>query len=208
MPLNFNVDPYSDDFDQTKNFHRILFKPGYAVQARELTQSQTILQDQITKFADNIFKQNSPVTGGQVTTNFGVYYIKVQETYLNSAIDITQWTGLLIQNDTGTVIARVLAVSVIANGDPDTLVVSYLSGNHFVDNDVIYDVNSNLAVQALAAGSTGLSSVASIAQGVFYVLGNFVQISPSTIILNKYDSTPSARVGLTISETIQDYLKK
>jgi len=206
MPLNFNVDPYYDDFDQTKNFHRILFKPGYAVQARELTQSQTILQDQITKFADNIFKQNSPVTGGQVTTNFGVYYIKIQDTYLNSAIDITQWTGLLIQNDVGTVIARVLAVSAAANGDPDTLVVSYLSGNHFVDDDVVYDVNSNLAIKALAADSTGVSSVASIAQGVFYVLGNFVQISPSTIILSKYDSTPSVRVGLTISETIQDYI--
>jgi len=55
MALNFNVDPYYDDFDDTKNFHRILFKPGKAVQARELTQAQTILQDQITKFANNIF---------------------------------------------------------------------------------------------------------------------------------------------------------
>ena len=62
MALNFNVDPYYDDFDGAKNFHRILFKPGVAVQARELTQAQTILQNQITSFADNIFKQNSPVT--------------------------------------------------------------------------------------------------------------------------------------------------
>ena len=69
MALNFNVDPYYDDFDPAKNFHRVLFKPGYAVQARELTQAQSIPQDQVTKFADNIFKQNSPVTGGQVTTN-------------------------------------------------------------------------------------------------------------------------------------------
>jgi hypothetical protein len=34
MALNFNVDPYYDDFDPQKNFHRILFKPGFAVQAR------------------------------------------------------------------------------------------------------------------------------------------------------------------------------
>ena len=65
--LNFNVDPYYDDFDPNKNFHRILFKPGKSVQARELTQSQTILQDQISKFADNIFTQNTPVTGGNVS---------------------------------------------------------------------------------------------------------------------------------------------
>ena len=206
MALNFNVDPYYDDFDQTKNFHRILFKPGFAVQARELTQSQTILQDQITKFADNIFKQNSPVTGGQVTTNFGVYYIKLQDTYNNVPIDVTQFNGLLVQNATGSVIARVLGVAATANGDPNTLVVSYLSGNNFNDNDVVYDVNSNLAVQAVAANSTGSSSVASIAQGVFYILGNFVQVSPSTVILNKYDSKPNLRVGLTITETVQDYI--
>ena len=49
MSLNFNTQPYYDDFDENKNFHKILFKPGAAVQARELTQSQTILQDQIGK---------------------------------------------------------------------------------------------------------------------------------------------------------------
>ena len=70
LTTDFNVYPYYDDYDDNKEFYRILYKPGYAVQARELTQSQTILQDQITKFADNIFKQNSPVTGGQITTNF------------------------------------------------------------------------------------------------------------------------------------------
>jgi hypothetical protein len=59
MALNFNVDPYYDDFDPSKNYHRILFKPGYAVQARELTQSQTILQDQVTKFADQQLMQLS-----------------------------------------------------------------------------------------------------------------------------------------------------
>ena len=46
MALNFNTDPYYDDYNEDKNFHRILFKPGVAVQARELTQLQTILQNQ------------------------------------------------------------------------------------------------------------------------------------------------------------------
>ena len=88
MPLNFNVAPWYDDFDASKNYHRILFKPGFAVQARELTQAQTILQDQITKFADNIFKQNSPVTGGQVTTNLLCNYIKLQSSYQGTTIDL------------------------------------------------------------------------------------------------------------------------
>jgi len=206
MSLNFNVDPYYDDFDQTKNFHRILFKPGRAVQARELTQAQTILQDQVTKFADNIFKQNSPVTGGQVTTNFSCYYIKLQSTYNNSLIDVTQFDGLLVKNATGTVIARVIAYAAATGTDSATLVVSYKTGLHFTDGDVIYDSESNLAAQAIVSASTGLSSVASIAQGVFYILGNFVQISASTVILDKYNNAPSKRIGLSITETVYDYI--
>ena len=208
MSLNFNVDPYYDDFDSAKNFHRILFKPGYAVQARELTQSQTILQDQVTKFADNIFKRNSPVTGGQVTTNFNCHYIKLQETYNNASIDVTQFADKIIQNATGTIIAKVIkTVSPTGTsglGDPSTLIVTYLSGGQFADGDVIYDSNSNLRAQAIANSSTGLSSVASIAQGVFYVNGVFVQVNPLTIVIEKYNNAPNKRIGLNIVETIQD----
>ena len=206
MSLNFNVDPYYDDFDQTKNFHRILFKPGRAVQARELTQAQTILQDQVTKFADNIFKQNSPVTGGQVTTNLNVYYVKIQTSYNNAAVDVTDFNGLLVSDSSGTIVARVVAVATATGGDPPTLILSYKSGNQFQDGDTIFDTVSNLAATAIVADATGLASVASIAQGVFYILGNFVQISPSTTILDKYSNTPTKRVGLTITETIYDYI--
>jgi len=220
MPLNFNVDPYYDDFDPAKNYHRILFKPGFAVQARELTQAQTILQDQITKFADNIFKQNTPVTGGQTTTNFQCYYIKLQETYNNITVDVNNFTNKLVRNSTGQVVARVIAVAAATGGDPPTLVVSYKSGVQFQDNDVVYDALSNLAAQAINLNATGLSSVASIAQGVFYISSNykrpsdglmvsngtFVQVNPQTVIINKYSNVPSNRIGLTIDETIQDYV--
>ncbi len=209
MALNFNVDPYYDDFDDTKNFHRILFKPGKAVQARELTQAQAILQDQITKFANNIFKENSPVTGGQITTNFSCFYIKLQSTYNGATIDVSEFNGLLITNSTGTIKAKVVAVAqatgTAGEGDPPTLIVVYKSGTQFTNNDIIYDVNSNKACQAITNNSTGQSSVVSIAKGVFYVLGNFVQIEPTTIVLSKYDSTPSRRVGLEITETIYDF---
>lgn len=205
-------DPYYDDFNDTNNYHRILFRPGRAVQARELTQSQTILQDQITKFADNIFKQNSPVSGGQITTNFNCYYIKLQPTYNNVAIDVTNWynattnEGVLIRNADGSVIARVIQALPASGSNPATLVVSYKSGNQFQDGQVIYDVNSNMAAQSIASGSTGLSSVASIDSGVFYILGNFVQIQPSTVVIDAYDNSPSRRIGLTITETIRDYI--
>ena len=60
-PTDFNVSPYYDDFSNAKNFHRIFLDLTFAVQARELTQSQTILQNQIEKFGDHMFKSGAMV---------------------------------------------------------------------------------------------------------------------------------------------------
>ena len=46
---NLNVAPYYDDFDSTENHVKTLFRPGFAIQARELTGLQSTLQDQIEK---------------------------------------------------------------------------------------------------------------------------------------------------------------
>ena len=55
MPLTTNTSPYWDDYKDDKQFYRILFRPGYAVQARELTQLQTNLQKQIERHGKHIF---------------------------------------------------------------------------------------------------------------------------------------------------------
>ena len=46
---NLNINPYFDDFDEDKKFVRVLYRPGRAVQARELTQTQTLQQKQIER---------------------------------------------------------------------------------------------------------------------------------------------------------------
>ena len=60
---------YKDDFADSANFHKILFNSGRAVQARELTQLQTILQEQITKLGNNIFKEGAVVKPGGASIN-------------------------------------------------------------------------------------------------------------------------------------------
>ena len=81
MPINTNLNqsPYFDDYDQDKQFNRILFKPGFAVQARELTQLQSILQNQIQQFGDNIFKEGSIVKGCTFTNIDDLKYVKLKE---------------------------------------------------------------------------------------------------------------------------------
>ena len=52
---------YKDDFIDSDNYHRILFNSGRALQARELTQLQTIIQEEIARFGRNIFKEGASV---------------------------------------------------------------------------------------------------------------------------------------------------
>ena len=235
MSLNFNVSPYYDDFDPTKNFHRILFKPGFAVQARELTQAQTILQNQISDFASAIYSQNTPVAGGKVTTNLNCYYIKLNTTYgsSNVAIKASDFLNKVIVGSTTSnamIQAKVIATAEAtgtggAVGDPPTLVVSYISGPQFTDGMTLTTIDGSnkfatVATSTTTSITTGSSSTASISNGVFYIvngysqaadgtrysIGNFVNVSPQTIILDKYDNAPSFRVGLEISEQIIDYI--
>ena len=76
-PTDFNLTPYFDDFNEDKKFHRILFRPAYAVQARELTQSQTILQNQLERLSDHIFKQGAMVIPGQISYDLNYYSVKL-----------------------------------------------------------------------------------------------------------------------------------
>lgn len=82
MPINTNLStaPYFDDYDLTNQYYKILFKPGYAVQARELTQLQTTLQNQIEQFGDNVYKEGSIIKGCNFTQIGGLSYVKVQDT--------------------------------------------------------------------------------------------------------------------------------
>ena len=114
MPLktDLNVTPYYDDFDETNNYNRILFKPSVAVQARELTQLQTILQDQIEKFGNHIFKEGSIVSGCTIGLDNSVHYIRVFNKDFNGAnVSISTFANTNITGLSFGVRARVLKVS-------------------------------------------------------------------------------------------------
>src|SRR5687768_197014 len=109
MAIDISSQPYNDDFQETNNFYRILFKPGYPVQARELTQLQTILQNQIARHGNHIFKEGSMVIPGNTSFDDSFQYVKLQATY-GSAIAsdvIEQLDGEIIIGGTSGVRAIV-----------------------------------------------------------------------------------------------------
>ena len=74
---DFNVSPYYDDYAEGKKFHRVLYRPGYAVQARELTTQQSILQNQLERMGDHVFEQGAMVIPGEIN-----YYIMYRLVFL------------------------------------------------------------------------------------------------------------------------------
>src|SRR6056300_418673 len=108
-PTDFNLSPYFEDFDEAKKFHRILFRPGFAVQARELTQLQTILQNQIERFGSHIFKEGSMVIPGEVNIDNQVSFAKLEDTFNEVSVTsyLAQFRDKIITGATSGVKATV-----------------------------------------------------------------------------------------------------
>lgn len=116
MALNLNTSPYFDDFDPDKGFNRVLFRPGVAVQARELTQLQTILQDQITNLASWTFREGGVISGCSQNT-FKLPFIKLEGASTISGLS-NYIDDIIIGQDTG-IRARVVAVQTGGGINPE-----------------------------------------------------------------------------------------
>jgi|TARA_B100000073_G_scaffold219778_1_gene182887 hypothetical protein len=221
---DLNISPYYDDFDGDKNFYKVLFKPGFPVQARELTTLQSILQNQVESFGGNIFKEGSMVLPGSVT--FDNQFSAVKLNSINLGIDISvyikNFIGKKITGQLSGVTASIQEVALTSDSDLVTDVTIYVkygeSGEDseadtfqdgeqlFASENVTYGnttINSGTAFASLISqDATSTGSAAFIDNGVYFIRGTFVEVSKQTLILDYYTNTPSYRVGLKISETI------
>ena len=207
---NFNVNPYYDDYDEDKKFLKMLFRPGYAIQARELTQLQTILQKQVSRFGKHVFKNGSVVTGGEVSISSTVLYHKLKPTTTaGDDIDVNNFLGKGIGNahallSNGT-LGKVVAVVEGDDTDPPTIIVEYKTALSLVDGETFYTIDDNqFEARLVDSSSTGRASVAYVNEGVYFIDDFFVKVTPQTLVLEKYSNTPTYRVGLAYSESIVD----
>ncbi len=232
MPANtdFNVSPYWDDFNIDNDFYRVLFRPGFAVQARELTTLQTILQNQIEQFGNHFFKEGTIVIPGSVAYDENYYAVKVQSSFGSNTVStyLEQYTagtwnsvlyeeGAIITGATSGVKAQVIGYAVATTaGDPDTLFVKYRGTNTgdnvtttFTDDETLSAdrpissyVADQASVQLLVSSASATGSAASVTEGIFFVHGFMCRTTAQTITLDKYSNTPSYRIGFNVIETL------
>lgn len=201
----FNTNPYYDDFDDTKNYHRILFRPGYAVQARELTQLQTQIQDQINKFGKHIFVNGSVVVGGGTSFESNLISLKLNATYTAKSVIAENFADTTIVGQTSGTKAIVKYAARLTSVDPITLLVKVISGDEFVPNeDIIATVGTEQYIATIQAGTQAInpSMLYSIQSGVFFIDGKFVYIEPQTIAVDKYSNISNKKIGFSITELI------
>lgn len=209
MAVNLNLNPYYDDFDEFKDFHQLLFKPGYAVQARELTQLQTIIQDQIKKFGSHIFQQGSVVIPGNSFADLFTPYVKLETSFNGQEVSRGEFLDEIVVGATTGIRAIVRQTAAATSTDPLTFYLSYLSGSSdglttlFQPGEEIFvETNSTLRATVQGISPTGIGSLAFVKTGVFFVNGRFVTVKDSKVIISKYNSIPSCRVLLKITEEI------
>ena len=205
-PTDFNLSPYYDDFAESKKFHRVLFRPAFAVQARELTQAQTQVQNQIEKVSDHLFEKGAMVIPGEI--GYDLNYSSVKLTSIASANTLAQFTtDTVLTGGSSGVKARIIGTDALSGSDPDTLYVKYNDSGtdntktSFTDGETITGTNSDSVSLSAVVATTHTGSAAQVQEGTYYINGYHVQVSNQTILLDKYTNTPSYRVGLLVTES-------
>ena len=224
-PTLLNIDPYFDDYDENKKFLRVLFRPGYAVQARELTQLQSILQNQISRLGDHIFEDGAKIIGGDQSVQNCSYIRVVKGSSLDQigGYDISQ-----IKTDGGTtenVSARVVhfertPTSTVDNYD--LLYVNFLQGNTFEPGGTfassfvggtaageIAPVSEDTTDATVVNGVQGRSKVITTSPGIFYTDGFFVKTDKQSSSIYgftgdgvRFFDNPSGSVGFSIRRSV------
>ena len=205
---------YKDDFRDSDGFYRILYNSGRVLQARELTQAQTLLQAQIARFGGNIFNEGGVVKPGSTTLNNAYEFIKLNTTSLALPGTPASLVGTTFTGATSTVTAKVLEVVTASGSDPATLFVAYtnapsaqtgLSTVRFTAGETITNGSTTLAVQTTnttANPAVGRGVQFSIDEGLYFVKGFFVFTKAQSLIVSKYNDTVDETVGFKVIEDV------
>jgi len=197
---------YKDDFVDSDNYHRILFNSGKLLQARELTQAQTILQKQIERFGNNIFTEGAMVKAGGVNVNNAYEFIKLNETTNSLPADTSTIVGTEFTSQGADGIKfEVLRVVQAAGADPATLYVRYTytkdatAGLSTLRIPSGVNVNNgSVTLTTASSDASGTGIVVNVQNGIFYAKGHFVFTDNQSLIVSKYTDTFTGTVGFKV----------
>ena len=138
LTTNFNADPYYDDYNADDAYYRILFRPGFAVQAREVTQLQTILQKQVERHGSHTFQDGSIVLGCELNYDNNLKTIQLESQFSGEDIASGDFANGIVTGATSNARAVVVVTAAVTATDQPVVVVNYLNNNTFIDYKPFY----------------------------------------------------------------------
>lgn len=204
MAINLNSEPYFDDFDESKGFYKILFKPGYAVQARELTQLQTQIQDQIKKFGNHIFREGSVVVGGERFFEDDLISIKIGSNLYGNTLSAQEFEGKIATGQTSGTQAVIKTITLDTESGGYVIIAKLISGSSFTAGEEIQTaINSTIySSNIIETDPFANAMMFSINSGVFFVNGNFVYNNNQSVVIDAFSNTSSKNIGFLVDEVI------
>ena len=205
---------FKDDFADSDGYYRILFNSGRTLQARELTQMQTIIQKQIERFGSHVFKEGGIVKPAEQILNNAYEFVKLDPT--SNALATEGIVGTTFTGATSGVTARALEGVQATTSDPATIYFAYtnapasqagLNTVRFLPGEVITNGTAVLTVQITNTSdnpAVGRGTRLSIGEAIYYVQGYFVFVEAQSVIVSKYTDTVNDTVGFTINEQVID----
>lgn len=200
---------YRDDYRDSDGFHKILFNTGRAIQGRELNQLQTIIQKEITRFGNNIFKSGAAVDAPGITTR-KMRFVKL-DTTANPLPDTSIGTieNTIFTGNTSGVTANVYKVSRAFGPDPAMLYITYISSNGanttFTPGETITNGTYTLKIQTtdtVTNPAKGMGLFVTVGEGVFYAADRFVFCPAQTQLVGKFTDQLTDDIGFKIVEKI------
>lgn len=198
--IDLNQSPYYDDHTGTSKFLKVLFRPGYSVQGRELTTLQSILQSQVERFGSGIYQDGSKVTGGGLVVN-KVYALKLTAGSITSTVTLDFLAGTTLVSESGAK-AKVLTITTTPDvTDAGRMVfVNFTTSGTFAAGETLTVEDESVTVE-LDTATTYIQPafIASLNSGVFYTHGYFVYTEDQSILVD-LSWTPSYTIGLSVSD--------
>jgi len=204
---------YRDDFKDSDNFHRVLFNSGRALQARELTQLQTIMQKELGRLGRHLFKEGAAVNPGGLTVNTNYEFIKLNTTTNTLPASINDLVGVDFTS-ASAIAFKVIEVVAATGSDPATLYVSYTNTSSGTSGTTPVRVAAGedltggsftLTVQAtntVTNPAVGQGCKVSMHAGEFFAQDHFVFAKDQSKIISKYSNTPTTSIGFKVVQDI------
>ena len=112
-------------------FIEYCFGPGFAIQARELTTLQSILQNQVEQHGNHMFKDGTVVIPGQVSYSNDYYSLALESTFGGEDINVSQFynatSPVLLTGGTSGVKAQVVGFAAGTTTDTTILIFAVCS---------------------------------------------------------------------------------